>query len=281
MSQNKRIKALTFDLWETLIFEKDGQNTKRMQTRCQNLTHTLNSLGIKISTEQFAFAFKEMTPWLENIWENNRDVTHIDQIKFVIKTASKNSINLKKEWINQLSEAYTSAIFEIPPTLNPEAPRVLQYLKDSHKRVGLICNTGFTPGTVLRKFLTNKGIAKHFDLMLFSDEIGIRKPDPEIFQIAAQKLQTEPSNMVHVGDNLKCDVWGSQNSGFKAILLEDARGRDRIAESDPESLVSISRKLGNLKKEQIVPDKTVKSLEEMIKAIQEFEDGKTKPKTHP
>jgi FMN phosphatase YigB (HAD superfamily) len=87
--------------------------------------------------------------------------------------------------------------------------------------------------------------------------------------------------MVHAGDNLKCDVWGAQNAGFKTILLEDARGRDRIAESDPESLVSISRKLGDLKKEQIVPDKTVKSLTEMIVVIQEFEDGKTKAKIHP
>ena len=265
------VKAVTFDLWETLLFEKDGWNQRRMNVRCQNLAQALNKLGVKIPTEQFAFAFKEMTSWLENIWKNNREVTHYDQIQFIVKTASKNTINLKQEWITQLSSAYTSAIFDIPPILNPDARKVLQWLKNQNIRMGIICNTGLTPGFGLRKFLANEDMADYFDLMLFSDEVGVRKPNPKIFQTASQELQTKPRNVVHVGDNLKSDVWGAKNAGFRTILLATTTGRDRIAESDPTSLVAISRKMGNLKKEQIVPDKTVTSLGDTIKAIQELE----------
>ncbi|NWF86731.1 HAD-IA family hydrolase [Candidatus Bathyarchaeota archaeon] len=265
------IKAVTFDLWETLLLEKNGWNQKRMNIRCQKLAQALNKLGTKIQAKQLAFAFKEMTTWLETIWDNNNEVTHIDQIQFIIQTTSKGALNLKKEWINQLSTAYVSAIFEIPPVINPDTHKVLQWLKNQNKRIGIICNTGLTPGIGIRKFLAQEGIANYFDATVFSDEVGIRKPNPKIFQIAAQKLQTKPNNIVHVGDNLKSDIWGAQNAGFKTIFLATETGRDRIAESDPKSLVAISRKLGNLKKEEIVPDKMITSLAATITAIQELE----------
>jgi hypothetical protein len=70
---------------------------------------------------------------------------------------------------------------------------------------------------------------------------------------------------------LKSDVWGAKNAGFKAIYLSTEVGRDRIAESDPASLVSISRKGNNLSEDQIVPDKTIRSLGMAIKAIQELD----------
>jgi ribonucleotide monophosphatase NagD (HAD superfamily) len=74
-----------------------------------------------------------------------------------------------------------------------------------------------------------------------------------------------------VGDNLKSDIWGAKNAGFKTILFTTTVGRDQTAESDPTSLVSISRKMSNLEREQIVPDKTVTSFAAMITAIQELE----------
>jgi len=107
--------------------------------------------------------------------------------------------------------------------------------------------------------------------MLFSDEAGIRKPDPRIFQIATERLKVKPCDIVHIGDNLKSDVWGAKNAGFKAIYLLTEVGRDRMGESDPASLVSISRKIDNLRKDQIVPDKTITSLAMVIKAIEELD----------
>jgi len=180
-------------------------------------------------------------------------------------------ITVKEEWIEDLSSAYVSPFLEVAPYLNPDAHRVLKWLKDQNKLVGLICNTGLTPGFGLRMFLKREDVAKYFDLMLFSDEVGIRKPESKIFQIVIERLKVEPSAIVHIGDNLKNDVWGAKNAGFKAIYLSTNVGRDRIAESDPKSLVSISRKLKRLRKDQIIPDKTITSLAMAIKAIEELD----------
>jgi putative hydrolase of the HAD superfamily len=265
------IKAVTFDLWETLLLERNGWNLRRTNARCKCIARTLDKFGVKISVEELRLAFKKMASWLESVWETNNDVTHLDQIQFLIKTASNGLVTIKEEWIDDLSSAYVSPFLEVAPYLNPDARRVLKWLKDGKKLVGLICNTGLTPGFGLRRFLTREDIAKYFDLMIFSDEVGIRKPNPKIFHMVTQKLKVKPCEIVHIGDNLKSDVCGAKNAGFKAIYLSTEVGRDRIAESDPTSLVSISRKIANLRKDQIVPDKTITSLTVAIKAIEEID----------
>ena len=269
--RNVSIKAVTFDLWQTLLFETDGADSKRMTVRSKNLSQATAKLGIGVTEEQFRRSFGEMISWLESIWDADNEVTHVDQLRYIMKVASPNSLTLRQEWIEQLSSAYTSAIFDVPPYLNPDAEKTLQQLKECKKHIGLICNTGLTPGFSLRDFLAKNGVAKYFDVMLFSDEVGFRKPKPEIFQLAAQKMQIKPHEIAHVGDNLRSDIWGAKNAGFKAIHISTDVGLDKIAEADPRSLMSISFKPMNLKKDQMVPDKTVTSLVMVTKAVQELE----------
>lgn len=265
------IKAVTFDLWETLLLERNGDSSRRILARSKNLAKVLNKYGAEVSVKNLVSALKSMPPWLVSIWKTDNDVTHLEQIRFIVNTASKGSVTIKEEWVNELSWAYVSPLFEIPPYVDPDAHGVLRWLKDRNKLIGLICNTGHTPGFGIRKFLEKESVAEYFDLMLFSDEVGIRKPNPRIFQIAAKKLNVKPHEVVHVGDNLKSDVWGAKNAGLKAIYLSTETGRDKIAESDPTSLVSISRKLGNLKEKEIVPDRTITSLGMVVEAIERLD----------
>ncbi|MCW4052696.1 MAG: HAD family hydrolase [Candidatus Bathyarchaeota archaeon] len=272
MSKKSRsIKAVTFDLWETLLLEEDGFNARRTSARCRNLSRVLDNFGVKISVKQLALAIKELASWLAGVWRSNREVSHLNQIQFIIQTASHGETTLKSEWIEDLSSAYASALFEVQPYLNPEALGVVKWLQDQNKRMGLISNTGLTPGFGLRRFLEDKSIAKYFEFMIFSDEIGIRKPDPRIFQTAARRFQLSPRQIVHIGDNLKSDMWGAKNVKFKTIHFSCEVGRDRTAESDPASLASISRELNGLKVDRVVPHKTISSLAKAIDAIRELD----------
>lgn len=267
-----RIKAVTFDIWETLILERDGNNRKRMLDRSRKLSEILSKFGIKTSTKTILASINEMSLWLKGIFVQNKDVTHKDQIRFIIEKATNGTIVVREEWMNELSEAYASSLFDVPPYLNPDAPEVFKWLKDRGKKIVLICNTGRTPGFALKRFLEKNDVASYFDVMLFSDEIGIRKPDVKIFHLAAERLNVKPHEIIHVGDNLVSDVWGAKNAGFKAIHFSTDFGRDRTAESNPDSLVTFSRKLGDLKEEEIQADNTVNSLKEITNTIIDFED---------
>jgi putative hydrolase of the HAD superfamily len=269
--QESKVKAVTFDLWETLLFEKDGSDLQRRAIRCNRLTQLLSRLGLSISVEEVETALKETISALMKIWDKNKDVPHLDVIRIFFKYASRGRLSLKSEWLDELSKAYVSPLFKVPPYLNPDAAEVLEWLMKEKKRVGIICNTGITPGTELRRFLSQAGVAKYFHVMVFSNEVGVRKPDERIFNLTARALKARPREIVHVGDNLKTDVWGSKSAGFWAVHLSGTEGRDKIAESDPESLVSLSRNLGNLPIEQIQPDKTIPSLSKFKEAIKELE----------
>ena len=270
-AHNTNLKAVTFDLWETLLFESDGASANRSATRCRNVANTLNKLGVNISTEKTTKAINETINTLLRIWDQNKDITHLDQLRYIVKFASNGKTALKEEWIPELSSAYISSLFEIPPYVNPDAVKALRWLRDRNMRIGIICNTGITPGFGLRKFLIQEGVAEFFDLMIFSDEVGIRKPDPKVFHLAAQKLKMKPREMVHIGDNLKTDVCGAKNAGFKAIHLTGEQGRDKQAERDPTSLVSRSKDLGKIRTAPMPPDKTISSLAMVTKAIKELE----------
>jgi putative hydrolase of the HAD superfamily len=265
------IKAVTFDLWETLLFEKDGSSDRRNAKRCKNLAETLHKFGLKVSTNDMDLATEKMISTLLPLWEINKDVTTLEQLQLIVKSPSKGKIQLKNEWVEELTSAYVSAVYEIRPYINPDAKTVLKWLQNRGIKIGLICNTGITPGTALRQLLSEEDVAQYFDVMIFSNEVGIRKPDPEIFHLTTQKLQVKPFQTVHVGDNLKADVWGAKNAGFKTVYFDSEEGKDRTAESDPTSLVAQSRKLDNLKKHQVTPDKRITSFKMIAKTIEELE----------
>lgn len=268
-----QIRAVTFDLWETLFFENDGASARRTAVRCRNLAEVFNKLGVKISVEQSELALKQTVDSLLRIWDINKDISHLEQLKLVVNHASRGSVNMREEWIDELSAAYVAPLFEVTPLLNPETHKVLEWLKNHGKFVGLICNTGLTPGTGLRRFLDKEGVAEYFDVMIFSDEVGVRKPDPEIFRLAARKLKARPFEIVHVGDNLKSDVCGARNAGFKTVHFLCEEARDRVAASDPSSLEYLSRNLGKVGISDAVPDGTINSLALLARTVEELGIG--------
>ncbi len=261
------VKAVTFDFWQTLIFESEGTSSMRSTNRCQNITRTLNRFGFGVSLRRVTSAVEETINELLKIWDENKDVTHRDQLQSVVKYALGGEVKLKEEWVAELSSAYMSSLFEMPPYLNPDAKKTLQWFQKRDMRIGLVCNTGITPGFALRRFLSQMGIAKYFDSMIFSDEVCIRKPDPRIFSLAAKELKTKPCEIVHIGDNLKADVWGAKNAGFRAIHFSSEEGRDKQAENDPTSLMSRSMNLGRIGKQKLAPDATISSLVMATRAI--------------
>jgi len=53
------VKAVTFDVWETLLFEKDGASSQRTVVRCKNIVQTLNRFGLPFSVEDVGQALGE------------------------------------------------------------------------------------------------------------------------------------------------------------------------------------------------------------------------------
>jgi HAD superfamily hydrolase (TIGR01509 family) len=97
------------------------------------------------------------------------------------------------------------------------AQALLDSLRARGIKTGLVANSWPDPGRVLRRDAELYGLAERLDVMIFSEELGIRKPDPEIFLHACRTLDVEPFDTIFVGDNLVSDVQGAANVGMTTV----------------------------------------------------------------
>jgi putative hydrolase of the HAD superfamily len=63
------------------------------------------------------------------------------------------------------------------------------------------------------------GIADYFDVFEFAGELGIAKPDPEIFWKACEKLKIDPRKTMYVGNDFETDIIGAYNAGLVPVWI--------------------------------------------------------------
>lgn len=66
------------------------------------------------------------------------------------------------------------------------------------------------------------GLLEHFDLVLDSQEEGVEKPDPRLFQIALERSGSDAASTIHCGDLYEIDIVGARAAGLPAVLLDEA-----------------------------------------------------------
>jgi HAD superfamily hydrolase (TIGR01662 family) len=83
--------------------------------------------------------------------------------------------------------------------------------------VAVVSNTIY--GRVHRDYLTSVGLADRFVTQLYSDEVGMRKPNPEMVRRAARELAVDPADAWFVGDTRSRDVLCGRRAGVGTMVL--------------------------------------------------------------
>ncbi|MBA2322122.1 MAG: HAD-IA family hydrolase, partial [Deltaproteobacteria bacterium] len=119
-----------------------------------------------------------------------------------------------------------------------EGVEVVTALKDAGIAVALICDTGYSPGRMVRRMLRTVGFPP-FDAYAFSDEIGFPKPHPAMFQAALVPRGVEPGEALHVGDLRRTDIAGARAVGLTAVRFRGVY--DDLDDAHPEGDAVIDR----------------------------------------
>ena len=85
-----------------------------------------------------------------------------------------------------------------------------------HFKLGIISNGDRNQQ---RQKLRELNICNRFETIVISDDIGVSKPNPEIFQYACHKAKQDPENCYYVGDNFCTDAEAAINAGLRGIWL--------------------------------------------------------------
>ena len=225
-----KIKAVTFDLWDTLIHD-DSDEPKRLALGLRNkrderrhvVWQALNE-ALPISLEEVVLAFDVADAAFNNVWKQHSVTWLVEERVDVILNG------LGRTLAPDARERVIKDLGYMEVDIAPDAIEGVQdALADLSQRYALsiVSDAIMTPGSGLRDLLEKYGLRDFFKGFAFSDEVGYSKPHPSMFQSAAEQLGVAVEEMVHIGDRDHNDVKGPQALGMRAILFTATRDNDK------------------------------------------------------
>ena len=132
------------------------------------------------------------------------------------------------------------------------------------------------------RFIKQFGFQQFFKVVVLSEEVHIKKPDPRIFQLALEKTRTEPQHAIMIGDRIDNDIVPAKSLGMKTVLLKlNSREKGIFPQTDRErlyfsSLDAIPNWPQKPRKRTEVPDAVVTQINDLPGIIEQM-DGEAHP----
>lgn len=252
------VTAVAFDLWETLITENGDRAREQTRLRLTRMERILAEHGFAATAQAIEEAYRALWQQCHQLyWRYDRDISCRRQIEHFLESLALDPHSFSEAALDALEEAYANAAVELLPSLVSGADEVIAALEQRGLRLGLISNTGRTPGSALREVLRRLGIGDALHTMVFSNEHGHCKPVPSIFEELRSGLGVPAEEIVFVGDNLYVDVHGAQRFGMRGVhFVPPVRGT-AVAPPVEHDLT-------------IVPDATIADLRELVEVVDSF-----------
>jgi HAD superfamily hydrolase (TIGR01662 family) len=133
-------------------------------------------------------------------------------------------------------------LWEYPPdALQPDVHQALPELA-SRYRLGVLANQR----TWIRKAMARDGIDRYFDVWAVSEEVGVEKPEPGIFEHALRRAGAAAGRCAMVGDRLDNDVEPARRHGMKGVWLLRGEAPDEPTAAQLSLADAAVRSLGEL-----------------------------------
>ena len=180
---SRKTQAVTFDLWETLLFDEREWDQRRKEIRSKRLLEALSRKGLSVPLQKIRDAYDQIVPWLTSFWNRNEEVPTIEQVKKIIEQIGNGSISAPVWVQNELDEAYSGPIDGDPFRINHDCIQTLHELRTRGYKLGLISNTGRTSAITQRRRMKDAGILDFFETTAFSNEEAGANLTDEYFQL--------------------------------------------------------------------------------------------------
>ncbi len=232
--------AVTFDCWNTLLYEESWESAHAL--RVAALQAAAREAGRAVAEREARLAFeagweRHMRLWREGVATGAREVALWSLAELGLREPHPALEHL----VGSFQEAsHTSRV------LGVEGARdLVAALGRAGIACALVCDTGLTPGRVVRRHLESRGLLGGLAVQAFSDEVGVPKPDPRAFRAALEPLGVEPECAWHVGDLRGTDVAGARALGMTSVRIR-ARHDDTSELPEADHVVTSYAELARL-----------------------------------
>ena len=207
------LDAITFDFWDTLVHAPEASVTR--QERRNRIVAALAEGGFDADPAEVGRVLAIVRDTFDDRWAANRQFTGRDGTALLLQALE---LTVDEDTDQRVYDAFVGTDVPYIPNLTPNVAEALRDLKDLGLRIGIICDVGLSPSTILRSYLEQHGVLDLFDHWSFSDEVGAYKPDPTIFAHALDGLgDIDPGRAAHVGDLRRTDVVGARAYGMVSV----------------------------------------------------------------
>ncbi len=189
-------KAVIFDMYETLI------------------THYNCPLYFGGEMAEDAGVLKEefFRVWRNDKYEWMRTVGKMTLEELLTMTL-KDVGNYSQELVEKLAAKRVATKIECFNHLHPQIKPMLEELKKQGLKIGLISNCYFEEAKVIR----DSELFPYFDAVCLSCELGIRKPEEDIYKVCMKELSVEADECVYVGDGGSYELETAKKLGMKPV----------------------------------------------------------------
>lgn len=205
-------RAILFDFWQTLFHDMKERET--FASRKILVKNFLRKHGERHGDEVDA-AFEASRPWFLRVYHEEQRTPGVrERLTWVFDHLG---IAVDQAALDDLSREFEEMGLMLDPRLTDNLAPVLEVLSRDYL-LGIVSDTGYTPGRVLRRHMKKHGVFDYFSAFSFSDETGRAKPHALQFQNVLDELGVNPSRAIHCGDLPSHDVRGARALGITAIL---------------------------------------------------------------
>ena len=224
-SQKKEIKAVFFDRDNTLTYKN------------QLVLNTYNKLVEGVSGKPYCETKEKMFEIFKRIKEKGFNTNSYKNEKLFYKEYYKNVLINECGYCDKKIENLAQQIFDImwlkDRLLFEDVIPTFKELKNRGLKIGIISDTTLS----LQKSLEVLGLDKFIDSYTSSKEVGVMKPNPEIYLSALAKLGVNPEECLYV-DDYEEEVVGAENLGIKSFRINRDK-KNNILDHDIFSLTEV------------------------------------------
>ncbi len=200
-----KIKAILLDFGGTL---SDGRLD--WDPYHESIKSYLSSHGYYIEMPKLKKSLRAALAELEKVRSKGKEMKFEEVYAIFLSDLEIRYDGVMLEWLHMNFRKHYKTNFY------PCIEGVLKKLAQNYK-VALISNTMSDQPKLL---LQEAGYDQYFDLIITSQELGIRKPNPKIFKTVLGELGVKPDEAVHVGDSVEADMYGARDSGITGIWIK-------------------------------------------------------------
>ncbi len=204
------IKGVFFDLYGTLFIYDNMEAA--WEDWITIFYQKLKNNGLKMNMEQF----RSKTDGFFSLPEPKQKEQDLSIFQCRVKRYTNElGLALTNKKIKKLSEACLNA-WQKYVLIDPNVAPLLKELQ-KFKKLALISKFDHPPH--LYNILRTNEILDYFDYIVISGEVGIKKPNPEIFSFALKELNLSPSEVIYIGDAPE-DIHAAQSANIIPIIIK-------------------------------------------------------------